>query len=85
MFILLFIGLPLSIVLVSYAYNISILSMLDIRELFSYLSYDGSQFSGRIHMTQVTALVFGIIAFFTVTISLLLQIKKRITNRSSGT
>ena len=68
---------------ISYVNNISPTSLLDIRELFSYLSYDGSQFAGRIRMAMVTILVFGIIAF--VTISLLLQLQKRITMRSSGT
>ncbi len=66
-----------------YLSKANIASLLDIREIFSYLSYSGNQMAGRGKMLLVTILIFFIIAYFTIIICLLFQIKKRITKRCS--
>ena len=81
LFIILFMGIPFAFIIISYAGNIHTMSLLDIRELLSYVSKDNNQLTGRGRMLMVTLIIFSIIVFLTVTINLLLQLKNRITRQ----
>ena len=62
--------------------GINILIAIDIREMFTYVKEASMQIESRNRMILVTCIIFSIIAYLTITICLLLQTKKYMTNET---